>query len=230
MDFAAQKEAAVFLAKLQVRYEFFGGYPYAARKIPGVDAEKPPHNAHPDEVAKSGSLSPDLDFPVSAIEVRGVTGDRRITPKQLRMALDQLDLPEYALGDVIAIESRGAVFALDDFTGEIKTGLAIIGGAPAVAKISDAADYANFKPPEENAVIASGRLDAALSGIFRISREDSSQAVKNGMALVNYETAAKPSFEVRPGDIVSLETRGRARIISAEKTAKDRLRVVFTRY
>ncbi len=229
-DFASQKEAASSLSKFPVYFELYGGYPYAERKLIGVHSEMPPHGAHPDVIAKNGTLSPGFDFPVSAIEVRGVTSDRRITPKQVRLTLSQLGLPERALGDVIAIEGRSVVFALAIFADEIKSGLSVIGGAPAVAKVSAATGFANYEPPEENAVIASGRLDAALSGIFRISREDSSQAVKNGMALVNYETAAKPSFEVRPGDFVSLETRGRARIISAEKTAKDRLRVVFTRY
>jgi len=60
--------------------------------------------------------------------------------------------------------------------------------------------------------VASPRLDAAVSGLFRISREKAAGHIKFGNVSLNYETCLKPDAQVKAGDIISLRGSGKAGI------------------
>ncbi len=60
--------------------------------------------------------------------------------------------------------------------------------------------------------VASPRLDAAVSGLFRISREKAAGHIKFGNVSLNYEACLKPDAQVKAGDIISLRGSGKARI------------------
>lgn len=230
LDYAFLRDCLLFLSKLNVRVEVFGGYPYAVRRILGVNSELPKSDGIPLILLRDGTVSPQFEFPVSAVEVRAAMPEKRISPKQLKISAAALAIPEHAIGDCVSFGVRAICFVLSEYADGLKSGLPVVGGVPAIARIADAGEHSAFAPPDESVVVASNRIDAALSGIFRISREDSRLAVRNGMANLNYEIASKPSAEVKTGDIIEVETRGRARIVALEATAKDRLRVIFSRY
>ena len=78
--------------------------------------------------------------------------------------------------------------------------------------------------------MAGNRIDAAVAGAFRISREDARDAVRYGKVLKNYEPVSKVTVSIGHCDVIELKSRGRVRVIEIAPTAKGRLRVSYSRY
>ena len=65
---------------------------------------------------------------------------------------------------------------------------------------------------EVSFTVQSPRLDAVLSDLFRISRENAAKLIKLGAASRNYLPCLKPDAQVGTGDILSLKGYGKAEI------------------
>ena len=62
--------------------------------------------------------------------------------------------------------------------------------------------------------VQSPRLDAVLSDVFRISRENAAKLIRLGAASLNYLPCMKPDAAVGAGDVLSLRGYGKAEITS----------------
>lgn len=67
---------------------------------------------------------------------------------------------------------------------------------------------------EVSFTVQSPRLDAVLSDLFRISRENAAKLIKLGAASRNYLPCLKPDAQVGAGDVLSLKGYGKAEIKS----------------
>lgn len=79
--------------------------------------------------------------------------------------------------------------------------------------------------PEQKATthtvsVASLRVDALLSEVFRISRTKASTLIKNKKCKRNWKIIDKPDELVEPGDLISLRGFGRIRVESFEGISK----------
>ncbi len=74
--------------------------------------------------------------------------------------------------------------------------------------------------------VASLRVDALVSGVFRLSRAKASEAIRGGKCRVNWKVVEDPSRTLEEGDTVSLRGWGRFRVDAVEgKTKKGRFLV-----
>ena len=74
------------------------------------------------------------------------------------------------------------------------------------------------------AIVPSMRLDAIAGAVFKLSRSDSAELVKNGRILLNSTECNKPDKVVSEGDKITIRGKGKAEIIGvAGKTKKDRI-------
>ena len=84
--------------------------------------------------------------------------------------------------------------------------------------------------PRTRLTVASLRLDAVASAVFRLSRSKLSELVRGGKVLVNW-TAAKAATTVDAGDMITIRGMGRAKVVDIEgETKKERLAIVCERY
>ena len=58
----------------------------------------------------------------------------------------------------------------------------------------------------------SPRLDAAVGGMFSLSRTTASELIKEGLVTLNYSPCLKVDKEVKCGDIISVRGKGKGEI------------------
>lgn len=73
---------------------------------------------------------------------------------------------------------------------------------------------------ETSIFISSLRLDSILSGIYKLSRQNSLKLIKADRVKVNFKPVNKPSIELKEGDLISVRGYGRATFHSIIGTSK----------
>ena len=68
------------------------------------------------------------------------------------------------------------------------------------------------KVKEKSFSVQSLRLDAAIGGLFDLSRTEAARQITAGHVSVNYELSVKTDSPVREGDILSLRGKGKGKI------------------
>ena len=68
------------------------------------------------------------------------------------------------------------------------------------------------KVEERSFTVMSARLDAAVAGMFRLSRTESARQIEAGNVSLNYSPCLKCDAPVKEGDILSLRGAGKGRI------------------
>ncbi len=69
-----------------------------------------------------------------------------------------------------------------------------------------------IKTEERSFTVMSPRLDAVLTGLFRISRTEAVKQIAAGNVSLNYEECLKNDKAIAEGDIISLKGAGKAKI------------------
>ena len=75
----------------------------------------------------------------------------------------------------------------------------------------------SFKPIRFT--VSSPRLDAVVSGAFRISRAEASRMILSGKVNLNYSECIKTDTQIHEGDIISLKGHGKSLIDSFDGTS-----------
>jgi len=87
-------------------------------------------------------------------------------------------------------------------------------------------------PPRERAVRtteASMRVDAVASAGFGMSRSKMTAEIQAGHVRLNWRAVRKPSAEVREGDVLSVDGRGRVEVRRVGETARGRFALELAR-
>ena len=72
----------------------------------------------------------------------------------------------------------------------------------------------------ERFTVMSPRLDAVVSGMFRLSRTESAERIRQGLVQHNYQECVKTDAPVREGDVISLRGRGKGVVAAFEGTTR----------
>jgi RNA-binding protein YlmH len=229
VDTGFSRELVEFVSKSNVYFELWGGYPYAEMRVLGIDAtrNKPESNLN---IIRDGTLNPLLNFPIVPTQVRASNSDVRISFQNLIREIQNANLEDGLIGDVIESAEGMSIFTLEFSVKALRDKLTLVGTIPIITKLGEPDQFRNYTPAEESATVASNRLDALVSAVFRLSRDDGRDAVRNGMVKINDSPITKAAGMAKINDIIDLETRGRARICSFEETSKGRIRLAFVRY
>jgi len=87
------------------------------------------------------------------------------------------------------------------------------------------------KTREVVAFVKSLRLDSVGASGFGISRSQMVKEIEGQKVRVNWRLQVKPSYEVAPGDVISLRGRGRVEVLEIAGISKSgRSKVVLKRY
>ena len=198
-------------------YTGYGGYPGAERVC-----------LHLFPAGQQGSL-PD----VACILIEGQFGDS-LTHRDFLGALLGLGLRRDQIGDILTLPGGAtAAMVIRSKADFICTHLTRVGSLPVECSISGPGQLP--LPDEEgkeiSGTVASLRLDAVLSLGFSLSRSRVVLLIKGGLVKVNWRPVNAPSFQLDAGDLVSLQGRGRLKLVSLQgETRKGRVRLNLKKF
>lgn len=197
-SFLTAEEAVVaseICRKAGASHLFYGGYPFAERRmlaVSSMDAE---------------TLK--MCFPIALIKLCG--GDlSAISNRDVLGALMATGIRRDVLGDVIVREGQALVFVsehIKDFLIQNVTSV----GRQNVQLVEAPLSYEIPEPRFEylRLTVASLRLDAVVGGLVHLSREQASRLIEEKMVSVNHTPVGKKTKEIHAGDCLVVRGSGK---------------------
>lgn len=197
---------------------FFGGFGEAEKRILGVFPEW---------------SDPDAEqFPITCIKVEGGY-TRRLTHRDYLGTVMSLGIKPQKLGDIVVFDGYAYIFAHSDLSEYIRDNLHKIGNqGVSVSMVDNFRDITIERRYKTiGTVCASDRLDAVVGAAAGVSRSVSSGLISGGKVKVNHRETDKPSFTVKPGDLLSIRGSGRFLVHSFDgETRKGRAHITLKQY
>ena len=137
------------------------------------------------------------------------------------------------VGDIIIKECIANIFVTKDISKYLLQNLDKIGHEKVKVRLIKEDEKLEFEiiKKEIKTTVKSLRLDSAVSACFGLSREVSSELVKNAKVNLNYKESLNPSKPIKEGDLISVRGFGRFELKEVVgETRKDRIRVIFDLY
>ena len=168
-------------------------------------------------------------FPAIGIDIRGNFLFDNASQEDFRSFIKDSLIKEDMIGDVWTIGDRGAQGIIDKnesniisqnkyFLRDVEVEIKMIPLEELKFPVKRIEKYINT-------VEASKRLDAIASAGFRLSRSKINNRINNGLVRVNGIIVYKQTYFIKEGDIIQLENKGLVKIISIEKTKRDRWKI-----
>ena len=196
------------LLSLKLPCELIGGYDGAERRI-AVFGEP-----------KEGLISVVRIFPASKKFAD------ELTHRDFLGSLMALGINREVLGDIIVKDGEGYLICLSSIADYIIENLAEIKRTTVRAEYSGLPDGIEKGGEERSAVVASERLDALISSVWKLSREDAKAMVERGLVYVDSRLTLKAGAQLDEGAVVSVRGKGRFTYLGLEReTKKGKLRV-----
>ncbi len=196
-----------------------GGYPQAERQRLAVARVEIP-------------LEPET-VELAALEIAGNFLFDTATHRDFLGAMLGTGIVREKVGDIIVLGERGAqAVVVPELAAFLETSLVQVRSVPVKTRAIAFAEL-RIRPPKTKAmttVEASLRLDAIASAGFGMSRSKMSAAIGAGDVRVNWKAVAQPSYTLSPGDLISMQGKGRLQVGEISVTKKERYRVELTRY
>ena len=220
-------EAQEYLSRVSVRYAAFGGY---------EEAERTMLLLLPDYLEPSYINWDDYFVPVAIL----TSGYVDLSHRSFLGALTALGIDRSAMGDILPLPFGAAVFvtpAIADFLLTSPSPLERVGADK--VEVRSAEDYPAMLPAIAayrrafepfTDVVASTRLDCAVSSFARVSREKAKALILSGQVTHNYREAKRPDATFAESDVISVRGAGKFSIVSLRTTQKDRIRIEAKRY
>lgn len=147
-------------------------------------------------------------------------------------SLMALGVRREVLGDIIIYENKGYVFCLDSISDYISEQLTQVRRTTvSVHPAEDLPPALTTLPEISVLVVASERLDALVSAVYKLSRSESSRLFDQERVFVNSRVAKSSSAMPASGDIVSVRGQGRFKYDGiSTQTRKGKLRVELRIY
>lgn len=218
LGFLAEEECVLVervLEKRNIRFEMFGGYADAKRKV----------------LACLPEWAEDVDYPITALSFAFRKEDN-LSHRDFLGSLMALGLKRETVGDILVESGNAVIFVLSEIadyvTSEItkigRTGVKITkgyeGNLPAGSTLCEFSD-----------TIASERLDCVVASLAGVSRNTANEKIDLGLVSVNSQIVLKNTKTIIGGDVISIRGKGKFIIDSvSDKTRKNRIVLKYKKY
>ena len=197
---------------------FFGGYENSQRKVFGVFPEWMEFD--------------EKQFPIEVMVIRKKY-EKALTPRDYLGTVLSLGIDRSNVGDILVEKNCAYVYMLSDVCSYACDNIDKISNVGVNVKVES---FTDIMPPEQkfetiNAVCASERLDAVVSAMLKISRNNAAGLIRAEKVSVNHMPITRVDRILNPKDIISV--RGFGRYIFEEagaKTRSDRIHIVVKKY
>ena len=211
------EQAELMRLRLPVPFALFGGYPGAERQIAVFGA------------GEGEEYSPHIACVAIAPAAQRFADD--LTHRDFLGSLMALGVTRETLGDIIVRDNSAWLFCVDTIADYIIENLSEVKRTTVRCAISEAPGELAEEPEPVSIVVASERLDAAISAVCRITREEAKLMVEKGLVFIDSREAKKPAAQLKDGAVVTVRGRGRFKFLGVEReTKKGKLRISVIRY
>ena len=160
------------------------------------------------------------DFEIVAVKVIYNQQFGRLAHKDVLGALMNLGIKRDCIGDIY--DSEDIYFACTKQTFPyIQTHLTKI--KKAKVQLKQVHDHIQIIRQYTTKVffLSSLRLDKVVSSMFKVSRQNASEAIRSGFVKVNHKEVEDVSFLCHNNDMISFKKHGRVQIVDEEKRSKQ---------
>lgn len=201
-DFLGLSEQSVFNEAKRsfgkVRYTLFGGAAGCERMVVRF--------GDPEE------LGYEEDFPISIIkaEPKSAKFADKLTHRDFLGALLNLGIERKTLGDIVILDNVGYIFAEEEIAGYIVSSLEKIKHTDVRTMITDTLPEGElFRTERLKVQVAGERLDAVISKVYSLSREESLSLFRKRLVFVSGRLQENNSYTPKDGDVISVRGHGR---------------------
>ena len=216
-----------------LHFTFYGGYPYAERRILFLFPEYVSDTVAAVSPAEQGAFCVSLcvaEDRIGALSVHG-SGYRSLSHRDYLGSLLSLGIERSVVGDISVSDNTHAVmFLKSTMCGYVSSVLERVGAdkihlSPLTCEQMQALpDRRKYEIISDT--IASPRLDAIVSVCANVSRDKAKQLVTSGLTDVDFRPLVRPDAEIVPGMYLSIRGYGRFYFDAIDGTSKKgRLRV-----
>lgn len=214
-EFLSLAEQDILLRlRLSCPYSLVGGYETAERRIALFGSE---------EIC---GWTEDADIVCVRIAPVQDKFAEKLTHRDFLGSLMGLGIRREVLGDIVIVENRGYLFCLSSISDYIISQLETVRRTTVKCSLSEPPKALCEPPPISSIVIASERLDAVISAVYKISRSQGQSLISSGKVYISGKLCESASAAINEGDIISVRGAGRFIYEGIEReTQKGRLRV-----
>ena len=170
----------------------------------------------------------DIENTLRFIQIEGNFKFKSISHKDYLGSLMNLGIKREKVGDIIIHDNLCQVIVSSDVCDFIIMNLEKVSrNNVRVKEISK--EEIVYNPPNYKDIsftITSNRLDCVISGLYNISRQESTKLINGERVQVDYEKITSPSKEIKDEALISVRGKGRAKIINiGELTKKGKIKI-----
>jgi len=222
--FLSQPELSTFL-KASVQFKQYGisisgGWQEAERRIIRFGSVE--------------ELGYESEFPICCLLVQPVLRKfaDTLTHRDYLGALMNLGIERSLIGDILIVEQEARIFCMEHIAGFVIESLDKIKHTSVKCSITkEEVQNVEDRSIQENETVASERLDAILSKIFKISRTESLELFRQKKIFVNSIQCENNSYSPKEQDKISV--RGFGKIIylgKSHETKKGKVNIKYIRF
>lgn len=205
-----------------VPYFLFGGYDGAERRIAIFGA------GDREECESLDFAPPVVCVAVSPASMRFAD---ELGHRDFLGSLMALGITREVLGDILIKGNVGYLFCLDTIADYVIGELTSVKRTTVRCAYAEAPETDETERAAQSIVVASERLDALISAVCRVSREEAKLLVEKGLVFIDGRLALKPALQLGGNEIVSVRGKGRFKFLGVEReTKKGKLRVEVIKY
>lgn len=152
------------------------------------------------------------EFPIACIQVSPLAAKfaDELSHRDFLGALMNLGIERSTLGDILLVENVGYVFALESMADFIMENLGKVRHTSVMCRRAERVpDFADTDSQELKIQVASGRIDAVLSKVYKLSRSGALELLRQRKVLLNGRLCESGSTLLAGGDRVSVRGYGR---------------------
>jgi len=218
LDAAQQSDLLNHAKEMTAPFSLEGGHPGCERRIAVFGSQE------------LCGYEPTLPISCVKIAPRNEKFADELTHRDFLGSLMGLGIRREVLGDIFISDGCGYLFCMDTIAPYIADNLVQVRRTVVSCKITEEAPVPEVKLEPARVNVASERLDAILSAVWRMSRSDSARLIKAQRVFVSSRLCESCSYQLKPDESVSARGYGKFIYRGMEKeTKKGRLFVAINR-
>ena len=157
-------------------------------------------------------LGYDEPFPIKILkaEPKSPKFAEKLSHRDFLGSLRALGIERKMLGDIVIMDNVGYIFAKEEIAEYIESSLDKIRRTDVKVKITDSLpDGELFKTEERRVQLSGERLDAVISKLYSISRDESLSLFKKRLVYVSGRLCENNSYTPKEDDVISVRGYGR---------------------
>lgn len=219
LDAAQQSDLLCHHGQLAAPFSLEGGYADSERRIAVFGSE---------ELCGYSAV-----LPIACVKIAPKSGKfaDELTHRDFLGSLMALGIRREVLGDILISDGCGYLFCMDTIAPYITANLIQVRRTAVTCDMVDEPPQTERRLETTRVNVASERLDAIISAVWRLSRSDSAALIKARRVFVSSRLCENTSYQLKPDETVSVRGFGRFIYRGMEKeTKKGRMFVVADRF